>query len=186
VKNLVRRPPKLPAAEQTVGKITREAPMRFHSQSIRVATICLVAGACRVNAMDNYTMNGLDDDKLFAFVMPDEDAASVSVPWRDCVSKQVTAEGVAMGFRTKLGWPYVVLDGKRLFLKGKLLKQSECEGRLVRVKGKLKVSANEAVTEGAQPSGMGKRYYVDVEAMEVIGKARYLTIVLRTIKLDGP
>lgn len=115
------------------------------------------------------TMNGLADDRLF-MARRNTDGSTESVRWKDCLSSRVNATGIAWGFQSKPYYPYIILDGTRVFIQNEALPESECAGRLVHITGTLELVKVPATPLGSQPPAYAKRYVVNVASMQVVDR----------------
>ncbi|MCE9607669.1 MAG: hypothetical protein K8U03_22505 [Planctomycetia bacterium] len=148
--------------------------------SLKLEQVCVVAAflslalVCSA-AKGEQTENGRTDQHLYASKMSGTGSME-SVSWRDCVSRQVEAQGIAWGGLVKPLRPYVILDGERVFIVGKLLPAEETEGRLVQVRGIMNLQKHAPAPPGFQQHHTAMYYFILVGEMKLIDRIEHTCI----------
>lgn len=124
------------------------------------------------------TENGETDDRLFAFKQNAKGSFEHFL-WRDCVGKKVEAQGIAWGGNVKPYQQYIIFDGVRIFLTGKLPPTDDVQGRIVKAIGVLKVLPEPNPADYRPPQlSFIKRYYITVDTMSVADHAEHLDLLV--------
>lgn len=148
---------------------------------LQLTVLCIPQSAYADGVMSTISFHSQPEERLRIY-----NSRNYNDPllWRDAIGRDVEAQGIAFNYDGKHPVPYVDLGssvGTRIYIKGHLLSEHEAQGRLVQVRGKLRVEEIPPILSDipiSQPLN-GRCYFIQVTEMRLIDRHDGRKIELR-------